>query len=66
MEELTFEQAMARLDEIVAILEKNSVSMEESLKLFEEGLILAKKCDTQLKEFEKKANTLIEEFEKDA
>ena len=66
MEELTFEQAMARLDEIVDILEKNSVSMEESLKLFEEGLTLAKKCDTQLKEFEKKANTLIEEFEKDA
>ena len=64
MEELTFEQAMKRLDEIVSILDRNEVSMEESLKLFEEGLALAKKCDLQLKEFESKANSLLEEFEK--
>ena len=64
MEEYTFEEAMKRLDEIVAILEKNDVSMEESLKLFEEGLALAKKCDSQLKQFEAKANSLLEEFEK--
>ncbi|MBR2685691.1 MAG: exodeoxyribonuclease VII small subunit [Erysipelotrichaceae bacterium] len=66
MEELSFEKAMERLDEIVRLLEKNELPMEESLKLFEEGLKLAKKCNSELKDFEEKANTLLEEFEKDA
>ncbi len=66
MEELSFEKAMQRLDEIVSLLEKNELPMEESLKLFEEGLKLAKQCNLQLKTFEEKANTLLEDFEKDA
>ena len=41
-ENKTFEQAMARLEEIVSLLEKNEESLDETIKLFEEGLKLAK------------------------
>ena len=41
---LTFEAAMARLEEIVADLESGKLSLEESLKKFEEGITLGKTC----------------------
>jgi exodeoxyribonuclease VII small subunit len=41
---LTFEDAMARLEQIVADLESGSFSLEESLKKFEEGINLGKTC----------------------
>lgn len=45
---LTFEQAMARLEEIVSKLEQGDAPMEDSLTLFEEGTALMKKCSTLL------------------
>lgn len=63
---VSFEEAMNRLDSIVNTLERNEISIEEALKLFEEGLSLVKQCDTQLKSFEEKANTLLKEFEENA
>ena len=44
----TFEEKMARLEEIVNALERGEVSLEESLKLFQEGTQLAKDCGTIL------------------
>ena len=41
---LTFEQATARLDEIVRLLEKGDAPLEQSLALFEEGAGLIKDC----------------------
>jgi exodeoxyribonuclease VII small subunit len=41
---LTFEAAMARLEQIVADLESGKLSLEESLKKFEEGVTLGKTC----------------------
>jgi exodeoxyribonuclease VII small subunit len=41
---LTFEAAMARLEEIVAELEGGKLSLEDSLKKFEEGIALGKTC----------------------
>lgn len=55
---LTFEEAMNRLDEIVTKLERNDASLDETIKLFEEGLGLVKHCDGQLKDFELKINEL--------
>ncbi|WP_177917844.1 exodeoxyribonuclease VII small subunit [uncultured Eubacterium sp.] len=46
---LTYEQAMNRLDEIVALLEKNDITLDESLKLFEEGTRLTAFCSEKLK-----------------
>ena len=41
----TFEQALARLDEIVSGLEDGSMSLEESLKAYEEGIALVRSCE---------------------
>jgi exodeoxyribonuclease VII small subunit len=41
---LTFEAAMSRLEEIVADLESGKLSLEDSLKKFEEGITLGKTC----------------------
>lgn len=61
MTELTFEQAMKRLEEIVQQLEKNEAPLEETIALFEEGLSLTKKCDLDLKKFETKINEIVKE-----
>ncbi len=56
--EKTFEESMARLEEIVQILEKNEKPLDETISLFEEGLKLVRTCDARLKSFE----TRIEEI----
>ncbi|MBQ9964708.1 MAG: exodeoxyribonuclease VII small subunit [Clostridia bacterium] len=52
--EMTFEQAMERLEEIVAILESGKSSLDDSLKLFEEGTKLTAFCSDSLKTAEQK------------
>ena len=54
MAEVTFEQAMARLEQIVTTLEGGRCSLDESLKLFEEGTKLTAYCSQQIKEAEQK------------
>lgn len=48
-EELTYEKAMTKLEEIVSLLEKNDVSLDDSIKLFEEGTRLTAFCSEKLK-----------------
>ena len=50
--ELSFENAMQRLEEIVALLENGDCPLEESLKLFEEGVKLVKLCNNKLENVE--------------
>ncbi len=57
-EKKTFESAMRRLEEIVQILERGESSLEESLRLFEEGTELAKFCEARLTEAEAKLKVL--------
>ena len=52
--EWTFEKAMARLEQIVAALEGGQCSLDDSLKLFEEGTRLTAYCSQLLKEAEQK------------
>lgn len=54
MAEMTFEQAMSRLEQIVAALESGRCTLDESLKLFEEGTKLTAYCADQLKTAEQK------------
>ena len=54
MTEKTFEQSLARLEEIVRLLEKGDAPLAESLGLFEEGAGLVKACAQQLDEAEQK------------
>ena len=51
-EKVTFEQAAARIDEIVRLLEKGDAPLDESLALFEEGAKLIKTAGTMLDEAE--------------
>lgn len=55
---MTFEQAMARLEEIVK-LEQGEAPLEDALSLFEEGTKLMKKCSAQLDRAEQKVTKLL-------
>lgn len=44
MERITFEEALKKLESIVNKLEENSVTLEESVNLYEEGMKLSKYC----------------------
>ena len=61
--ELTFEMAMKRLEEIVNKLESGTVALDDSLKLFEEGIKLTKYCETELKNIENKASKILDGVE---
>jgi len=55
-----FEESLARLEEIVKILESGDVALNESLSLFEEGIALSKYCEQELKNIEGKAAKILE------
>ena len=59
MPKKTFEQAIKRLEEIVAELEEGNLPLEESLKIYEEGVELTKFCSSKLNETEDKIKTLV-------
>lgn len=48
MEKMTYEKAVARLEEIVDKLENGNLALEEMMKLYEEGTSLAAKCSKSL------------------
>ena len=58
-----FEKALARLESIVAKLEKGELALEEALKLFEEGINISRFCNTKLDEAERKVEILLEDNE---
>ena len=51
-EKLRFEEAMRKLSEIVEKLESGEGSLDEMLRLYEEGMKLVKACETQLDAYE--------------
>ena len=53
-QQLSFEQSMARLDEIVKHLEKGDLPLNDSLALYEEGTALVTACSKMLDEAEQK------------
>ena len=55
---LDFEQSMARLEEIVALLEKGEAPLEQTLALFEEGTKLMANCTALLDKAEQKVSLL--------
>jgi exodeoxyribonuclease VII small subunit len=56
-----FEQAMARLEAIVGELERGELPLDESLRIFEEGIRLSKSCLKVLEEAERKVEVLVQE-----
>ena len=57
--EKTFEEAIARLEQIIDELENGELNLEESLKLFEEGIALARHCNAKLDEAQGKVELLL-------
>ena len=52
--EMTFEEAMAELEQVVGQLERGDVALEDSIKLYERGAELKKRCEAKLKDAEEK------------
>ncbi|MGD9211575.1 MAG: exodeoxyribonuclease VII small subunit [Desulfobacteraceae bacterium] len=59
MQNLSFEKAMRKLEEIVQTLEGQNMSLESALKKFEEGIEISKFCSKKLEETEKKITILL-------
>jgi len=56
---MDFEKKLGRLEEIVQKMEKGDLGLEESLKIFEEGIKLSRECHTQLNAAETKVKKLV-------
>jgi exodeoxyribonuclease VII small subunit len=56
---MDFEKKITRLEEIVSKMEKGDLALEESLKLFEEGVKLSRECQTQLQDAQARVQKLI-------
>jgi exodeoxyribonuclease VII small subunit len=63
MVEKKFEDAMKRLEDIVQDLEGGALSLDDSLKTFEEGMKLVGFCSKKLEEAEQKVTLLVKESE---
>lgn len=64
--DLSFEKAMQRLNEIIGLLEKQDISLDESMRLFEEGTGLCSYCDKELKNAEQKITNFDKMMKRDA
>ena len=58
-----FEEALAELESVVEQLESGELSLDESLKSFEQGVRLVKFCNEKLGEVEKKIELLVKDKE---
>ncbi|MBU0485591.1 MAG: exodeoxyribonuclease VII small subunit [Proteobacteria bacterium] len=59
MTKKSFEESLTRLEEITDALENGDLSLEDSLKKFDEGIKLAEFCNRKLDEAQKKVNILL-------
>lgn len=59
VEELTYEEALAELEQIVAVLESEQNQLEEAIKLFERGQSLAARCGVLLEAAELKVKQVV-------
>lgn len=58
MSDLKFEDSLARLEQIVSQLEAGNLPLEDSLKVFEEGIALARHCAKYLEDAEQRIEIL--------
>jgi exodeoxyribonuclease VII small subunit len=60
-QEQSFESSLTSLERIVAHLESGDLPLERALELFEEGVALARRCQSQLGDAERKVEMLLRE-----
>ena len=56
---MSFEKKLTRLEEIVQKMENGELSLDDSLKLFEEGVKISRDCNKELSEAEQKVKKLV-------
>ena len=56
--EMTFEEALAELESVVTRLERGDVALDDSIKLYERGALLRKRCQDKLAEAEEKVSRI--------
>jgi exodeoxyribonuclease VII small subunit len=61
LEALSFEQALERLEALVAQLEQGDLELEEALAAFERGVALARRCSGRLEQAERRVEMLVRE-----
>ena len=61
----SFESAMIELEELVTKIETGNLSLEESLKEFENGIKLSRVCQSALKDAERRVKILSDDGEQD-
>ncbi len=54
VDKMSFEEAMAELEQVLGQLERGDVALDDSIKLYERGAALKARCETKLKEAEEK------------
>lgn len=58
---MTYEESVSRIEDIISKLSDESISLDASLRLFEEGTKLLDECSRMLREVEEKAEILMPE-----
>lgn len=58
---IDFEEALSKLEALVSTMEAGDLSLEQSLKAFEEGVKLTRECQSQLAEAEQRVHKLMEQ-----
>ncbi len=59
IEEMSFEEAMAELEQVVAKLESGQAPLDQSIDLYERGAKLKERCEGRLKDAELRVNKII-------
>ena len=60
-DKMSFEEAMEALEIIVAKLDSGEGTLDESIELFQKGILLSRLCSTRLEEIEKKVKILTDD-----
>ncbi len=60
-----FETSLKKLEQIVATMEQGNLSLEESLKMFQEGIALTKKCQEAISNVEQQVMILVDDHLED-
>jgi len=58
---MTFEKGMAKLKDLVSSLEKENISLEESIQSFEEGTKVVKYCERKLQAAEDRVKAILDQ-----
>lgn len=61
---LDYEAAISELESLVTKLEQGDISLEESLKLYESGVLISRDCQEALQQAEKKVSMLVQQMDK--